>query len=197
MRFIRIAAIGLLLGAPTYLSAQDAPPDEDIREAKPMIVIPEPEKPPIALWLGIGGGLLALAGAWLLWKRRNRNIRLQSPPEVALASLRDLEATRDELAAEAFANRAAQTLRQYIAGRFGIVAPRRTTEEFLRDLARTDINALANESDHLRTFLKSCDLAKFAGTHLDPGQRSDLIQAARDFVTSTTAENRNSNPATP
>ena len=48
---------------------------------------------------------------------------------------RNLKQSREAITAEAFANRAAQTVRQYIADRFGFAAPRRTTEEFLRDLA--------------------------------------------------------------
>ena len=105
-----------------------------------------------------------------------------SPPEVALASLAELEQTREIISAEAFANRAAQTVRQYIADRFGLAAPRRTTEEFLRDVEKS---TLIGESDHLRAFLKSCDLAKFAGSNLDSAQRGELLQTARGFVNAT------------
>ena len=147
--------------------------------------IPVPEKPPIVLWSSIGGGVLLLALAAYLWKKRVRNQRLKTPPEVALASLAELEATREAIAAEAFANRAAQTVRQYIAERFGLAAPRRTTEEFFHDLAKQESSLLIGESDHLRIFLKSCDLAKFAGSNLDSIQRGELLDAARDFIRST------------
>ena len=108
-----------------------------------------------------------------------------SPPEIALASLEALEKSQGQLAAEAFANQAAGTVREYIAGRFGIAAPRRTTEEFFRELAKGDMEETLAGGDHLKAFLKSCDLAKFAGTDLSAGQRSDLLQAARGFVTAT------------
>jgi hypothetical protein len=176
----------LLIAALTCsLSAQAPDAAEDIRGPKALVEIPVPSKPPIVLWASIGGGVLLLGLAALLWKKRARSQRMKSPPEIALASLTELETNREALAAEAFANRAAQTVRQYIAARFGLAAPRRTTEEFLRDLAKEGSESLVGESDHLRTFLKSCDLAKFAGSHLDSTQRSELINAARGFVNST------------
>ena len=147
--------------------------------------IPVPKEPPYALWVGIGGGVLLLAVAAILWKTHASKQRRKSPPEIALASLADLETSRETLAAEAFANRAAQTVRQYIAERFGIAAPRRTSEEFLRDLADDKNSLIGGESDHLRAFLKSCDLAKFAGSNLDSNQRGELITAARGFVRAT------------
>ncbi len=182
------AAILLLiaiLGLAGQLSAQ--PPDggEDIRGPKALVEIPVPPEPPYVLWAGIGGGVLVLAVAAILWRKHARKQRLKSPPEVALASLAELEASREAMAAEAFANRAAQTVRQYIAERFGLAAPRRTTEEFLRDLAKEESSAIIGESDHLRAFLKSCDLAKFAGSNLNSDQRIALIDTARGFIRST------------
>ena len=182
----RLVFRGLLIAALTCnLSAQAPDAAEDIRGPKPLVEIPVPEKPPVVLWSSIGGGVLLLALAAYLWKKRVRNQRLKTPPEVALASLAELEATREAIAAEAFANRAAQTVRQYIADRFGLAAPRRTTEEFLHDLAKQESSSLIGESDHLRIFLKSCDLAKFAGSNLDSTQRGELLDAARNFIRST------------
>jgi len=174
-----------LLAMCGHLTAQPSPADEDIRGPKSLVEIPVPRKPPVALYAGIGGGvLLVILAAWL-WRRHARKQRRKTPPEIALASLAELEATRESLAAEGFANSAAQTVREYIAGRFGLAAPRRTTEEFLRDLAKSEGSLLTAESDHLRVFLKSCDLAKFAGSNLSPHQRSELIEAARGFIHST------------
>ena len=143
-------------------------------------------------WLGIGGGLLLLVIAWFIWRSYRGKQKLKSPPEVALAALAELESNRESLEAEAFANRAAQTVRQYIADRFGLAAPRRTTEEFLRDIAGNEHSSLIGESEHLRLFLRSCDLAKFAGSSLDSNQRGDLVQTARSFVNATVAPLSNS-----
>lgn len=186
------AFLGLLIAALTCdLSAQTPAAAEDIRGPKSLVEIPVPEKPPVLLWSCVGGGVLLLALAAYFWKRRARKQRLKSPREIALASLAGLERSREAVAAEAFANRAAQTVRQYISERFGLAAPRRTTEEFLRELAKQESSPLIGESDPLRAFLKSCDLAKFAGSHLDSARRDELLEAARDFIHST------SKPAAP
>ncbi|MEI8038975.1 MAG: DUF4381 family protein [Verrucomicrobiota bacterium] len=147
--------------------------------------IPQPAKPPVALWLGLGGGaaVLALATLWW-WRRRNRH-QPQAPQEIALASLVELATGSEALTAEAFANRAANIVRHYIAGRFGLAAPRRTTEEFLRDLGQDAFQNLTGENDSLRAFLKSCDLAKFAGAQLDSAQREELVRSARAFIAAT------------
>lgn len=167
------------------LSAQVTDANEDIRGPKPLVEIPVPQQSDLVFWSYIIGGLLLLALAIYLWEKYSRKEALKNPSEVAFAALADLEKTGDSIAAEAFANRAAQTIRQYIAERFGLAAPRRTTEEFLRDLTEDKASALACESDSLRIFLKACDLAKFAESNLTATQRSELIQAARGFVRST------------
>lgn len=167
------------------------PAEEDIRGPKDLVEIPVPEPSPILFWACVAGGLVVIVIAVVLWKTRVRKQALKSPSQVALADLLELERTPNPLAAEAFANRAAQTVRQYIAARFGLAAPRRTTEEFLRDLALAKDSPMVAESDHLKGFLKSCDLAKFAGSHLNSNQRDELIEAARRFIDAT------SKPLTP
>ncbi len=196
-RGILTAVLALMLATPAYLSAQaadPADPGEDIRGPKPLVEIPQPPKPNTTLWLGLGGATILLGAGTLVWLWHRRRKHRKSPPEIALAALAQLEASREVMVAEAFANRAAQTIRQYIADRFGLAAPRRTTEEFLRDLASATASPLSGESDHLRTFLKACDLAKFAALNLDASQRAELLQAARGFVTVTAAPVPNSKP---
>ena len=175
----------LILALSSDLSAQAPAAEEDIRGPKAVVEIPVPEKPPVALWSCVAGAAALLVLATYFWKKRLRRMQLKSPLETALASLVTLETSREALAAEAFANRAAQTVRQYLAERFGLAAPRRTTEEFFRDLACLEGSPLAGQGDHLQLFLKSCDLAKFAGSTLDPVQRGELIDAARRFMRST------------
>lgn len=171
--------LAVFLAACGSLSAQDA---EDIRPPKAFVRIPEPEKTPVAWYAGIAGGIVLAIIAWWLWRRFLRKRAGKAPHEVALAALTAIETERGESSAEAFANRAAQTVREYIAARFGLAAPKRTTEEFLRDLEKSP---LVGEGDHLKAFLKSCDLAKFAGASLDAEKRGELIQAARSFVRAT------------
>ena len=162
---------------------------EDIRGPKPLVEIPQPEVFPVMLWAGLGGVILLVLLALIVWGQLARRKQSISPLAIAFASLTELEKSRNQLAAEAFANRAAGTVRQYIADRFGIAAPRRTTEEFFRELASHGLEPVIAESEQLKSFLKSCDLAKFAGTNLDASQRDELIQAARGFITVTSAPN--------
>lgn len=183
-------SLAFMLGS-LSLFAQAQEPAEDIRGPKPLIEIPVPAKPPYLLWSAIGGGLLLLAAGWFIWRTYRRKQHRKSPPEIALAALAELDSNRDSLVAEVFANHATHTIRQYIADRFGLAAPRRTTEEFLRDLLTDDQPSLFSEGDQLRIFLKSCDLAKFAGSNLDSNQRAELVDAARRFIHST------STPVTP
>jgi hypothetical protein len=180
-RFTKALGIPLavLLAACGNLSAQEA---EDIRPPKAFVRIPEPEKTPVAWYAGIVSAIVLGIIVWWLWRRFLRKRAGKTPHEIALAALTAIESQRDDCTAEAFANRAAQTVREYIAARFGLAAPKRTTEEFLRDLEKSP---LVGEGDHLKTFLKSCDLAKFAGARLDEEKRGELIQAARSFVRAT------------
>lgn len=164
------------------LSAQISASAEDIRGPKALVEILHPQQSPAMLWLGITGVLVLLAVAVLWWKKFTCRQRLKAPSEIALGTLVELEASGEAITAEIFANRAAQAVRQYIAGRFDLAAPQRTTEEFFADLAQQEAASLIAESDHLRVFLKACDLAKFAGSSLDSGQRGELIQAARSFI---------------
>lgn len=179
-RFVFAATCLFLTG---YVSAQE----EDIRGPRGPVAIPLPGKTSDALWWGLAAGILTVAVLLLIWKKRKRREFRKSPLALALGSLTELAATRESLPAEAFANRAAQTVRQYIAAQFGLAAPRRTTEEFLNDLARDHSSPLLSESDHLRVFLKSCDLAKFAGSNLNAKQRDELLDAARGFIETTSA----------
>jgi hypothetical protein len=189
--------ITLFLGLAGYLSAQAPDGGDDIRGPKPMVEIAVPEKPPITLWLGLSGCVMLLLVAWFIWMSYKGKRKPKSPPEVALAVLNELEAKSESLGAEAFAYHAAKAVRQYIAVQFGFDAPRRTTEEFLRELARDEKRLLVSEGDHLRTFLKTCDLAKFAGSDLDSNQRGELVQAARTFVSATAVPNSRPTAATP
>ena len=180
----------IALGGVSLASAQGQTTEDDIRGPKPLVEIPEPEKFPVAIWASIAGVVVLLAIAVFLWRRHTCKQRLQSPREIALTSLAELETGREAMSAEAFANRAAQTVRQYISDRFGLAAPRRTTEEFLHDLTADPASPLTDNSDHLRGFLKSCDLAKFAGREIDLTQRGELVQAARGFIEATGAPSK-------
>ncbi|MEI6606751.1 MAG: DUF4381 family protein [Verrucomicrobiota bacterium] len=197
VRAFLTAVPAFMLGVAAHLSAQSAvpgDPDEDIRGPKSLVDIALPPKPNTALWLDLGWAAVVVVVFVLLWFLYIRRKRIKSPPQIALAAIAQLEASREVLVAEVFANRAAQTIRQYIAERFGLAAPRRSTEEFLRELAGATDTPLIGESEHLRTFLKACDLAKFAALDLDATQRGELLKAARGFITATAKPPSNTKP---
>lgn len=185
-----ILLLSVTFGGVSFANAQGQAAEDDIRGPKPMIDIPEPETLPVALWVSMAGAVLLLAIAAFLWRRHVRKQRLRSPREIALASLAELETAQETMSAESFANQAAQAVRQYISDRFGLAAPRRTTEEFLCNLTADPASPLTDKTDHLREFLKSCDLAKFAGRDIDLSSRIELVQAARGFIEATTATSK-------
>ena len=182
---------GLLLWAIATISfggslqAQSTAVEEDIRGAKPLVEIPEPKKSPVILWITIGTCAVLLGVAVVLWKKQTSKQNTKSAREIAMSSLSTLEANREGITPEAFANRVAQTVRLYISDCFGIAATRRTTEEFFADLTQHKNSLFLRDDHHLRNFLVSCDLAKFAGSDLDLNQRDILLQAARGVITSS------------
>lgn len=158
---------------------------EDIRGPKPLVEIPVEKEFPLTLVLSVAGGMLLLVLIILGCIALARKRRPLAADLAALSALKQLEASQNDLVAGAFANYAAGTVRQYIAARFGIAAPKKTTEEFFRHIAKDDASGLLAHGEHLRAFLKACDLAKFAGAGLDAGGRAELLETAREFIRST------------
>lgn len=193
-RSARIAAASLWVLGSGFLSAQTPGAGEDIRGPKALVEIARPPSPPpVAFWLGIAAGVLLLVAAALWWWHRRRR-RVPSPEQIARAALAGLAAQCDAMTSEAFANRTAQIVRQYLEDRFGLAAPRRTTEEFLRDLSHDEGSPVCGQRDPLRVFLLACDLAKFAALSLDSGARAGLVGAAAGFITATAAPVANKTP---
>ena len=159
--------------------------NEDIRGPKPLIDIPKVAQPDHTLWFILAGLLFVAILGWFLWRRFAGKHKPQTSSEIALTSLSELGSGGEDLPAAEFAERAALSVRRYIAGAFGIAAPNRTTEEFFRELPASSVK---DEEGHLHAFLKSCDLAKFAAADLDAGRRAKLIESAKGFVISTSAE---------
>lgn len=156
--------------------------EEDIRPARPKVEIPVKEEfDPVPLIAG-AITLAAIAAVWWWLRRRPAARRRSAPVERALESLSRIDRERNTLESGALADASAGAVRQFIAERFGIAAPRRTTEEFLRDLKSVPLPALAAHREKLVSFLSSCDLAKFAGADFNGAERLKLLEAAIDFV---------------
>jgi len=164
--------------------------DMKLNDIKPPVPYPTDYRK----WLLIGGGLLLFAAAgvmaWIYLKRRRKMVDAQAvmlpAHEIAYREL-------DELAAEnliergqikLYYQRLSGILRRYIENRFGLRAPEQTTEEFLAGL---DMDKGFPDSYRplLRTFLRHCDLVKFA--EFRPGLDESLraFESCRDFIRGT------------
>ena len=168
---------------------------EDIRGAKPLIEIPVVEE--AVSWLvyaGVGVAVLLLVGGLIWWLGRKRAVAVSSEQK-AIRELGELEKRGVDLAAGDFALAASGIVRVFIERRFGLAAPKRTTEEFLSELSRGKDTSLRSHAEPLRNFLKSCDMAKFAGKNLGASERGDLVSKARAFVESPVREEFNEKEA--
>ncbi|GAA5481078.1 DUF4381 family protein [Haloferula sargassicola] len=168
----------LLVVASGALLAQET---EDIRGPKPLIEIPEP--PQATPWMTYGLiALLAVAViVVLVWLLRRKSVEVLTPEQRARKELDVLRNDGRGMAAGDFAEAASGVLRRFIEQRFGVAAPKRTTEEFLHEVTRGS-HGLEDRIDSLRGFLRSCDMAKFAAEELDELQRDDLLVKARGFI---------------
>ena len=146
---------------------------------------------PIWAWIAIAAVLVLAVVAFLLWRRaRLRRLRRDDPSEpahlLALAALDRLQS--DDLIAlqrvEEFYVRVSGILRYYIEWRFGLRAPEQTTEEFL-DAMLVAGGPIAAYRDLLSSFLKHCDLVKFARHQPATEDMHNALQRARDFVEQT------------
>lgn len=156
-----------------------------------------PFPPPSRLpwWIaGIAGFALLLALGFVALRRHRRSLPLRPPvllpPHVkaqrAFARLRTAGRTTPAQV-EAFYVEVSAVLRSYLEERFGLRAPERTTQEFLRDLEGGDQLAREHRAE-LERFLLQCDLVKFAAAA--PGEPEHLatFALAEAFVERTASD---------
>ena len=147
---------------------------------------------PRGLWVFPLVALLALAAA-LLAVRLLRRVRAPAPPpplppahDVALADLQALLSRGwiEAGEAEPFYVELSRIVRAYIERRFGLQAPERTTEEFIREAAES--NALAPVHQRVtRDFLVHSDLVKFARARPGAEEMQAAAKAAERLVRET------------
>lgn len=137
-----------------------------------------------------GPVVLALAGlVWLLLRHKAARAVAAPPPPPHVWALRQLDALVGERLVQRglvheFYYRLSGIVRTYIELRFGLMAPERTTEEFLVEVRRGDALRFGHQ-ELLGEFLTACDLVKYA-RHEPPGAEIDAsVEAARRFVRET------------
>lgn len=174
---------GLLLGIRSALDPDAPGPVE----------LPGEPIPPPGPWLErtllAAVALAALIVAWRLWRARVRRAYEVPPHELALERLQRLRERvprgREELRSDSV--EASSALRDYLAGRFEVRAPERTTEEVLED-PRTGSALAAEQRDALGEFLEHCDRVKFALHEPVAEERERQLDSAEGLVRKTSAE---------
>ena len=174
---IALVAVGLFTtnasAAPVAPTA--SPAAEDIIDIRPPIHIAA-QFP----WLAVSAAAISLVGigavAWKLLRRK----RCKLAYEIALERLENTRPLMREFHAEPFCLAVSDIVREFIEEVLPVRAMRRTTNEFLRDLAK--LPYLDPHRDTLANFLQHCDLAKFARWSLSVPQMEEMLSSAKDFV---------------
>lgn len=164
---------------------------EDIRE------IMEPIEVPLnyTLIYIIAGGVLGiicitLGTIFYIRKKRSNKVDPGPPPlpahEIAYRELNSLTAL--DLVSQGkikeYYYRLSNIVRYYIERRFTIMAPERTTEEFLHEMATN--GSFANEHKVLiKNFMEQCDLVKYAKYGPNKDEISSAFFAAKKLVDET------------
>ena len=170
-----------LTPATPVASPAPAVAEEDIRDIRQPRHLPTPP-----LWAAVVAGVVALVGAFAVWKwlRRGR-FRKLLPHELALQYFEEARRLMDPDHAREYCFAASNIIRQYIEKRFRLHAPRLTTEEFLRELVEVRETMLASQRALLGNFLEHCDLPKFAGWRYSQPDLEAMHASAKAFVQQT------------
>jgi hypothetical protein len=146
------------------------------------------------VWILSAVAVAATVGLWLYLRRKRVKelVRIFKPAhELAYERLRAL--VKEDLVGAAkikeFYERISDILRHYIEHRFSLRAPERTTEEFLAELANTEVLP-ATEKQRLGEFLKHCDLVKFAKHNPTTKQIQETFDLVKDFIEKTKSDER-------
>jgi len=139
-------------------------------------------------WACLVAWMIFFAGLGWYWHRRRKLglpfFAVTPPHELALRALKESRQKLSEETQREFVISVSQVVRDYIQGRFGLRAPHRSTEEFLREVHEGDRLLLAHQ-ELLGGFLGDCDLVKFAQQRVRLAQMSQMLESAERFVEAT------------
>ncbi len=161
-------------------------PGGDIRDIRGPIHIPDPRS-----WLlyALGSVLLLFLGwAAVKWFSKRQASRLKSAVEIAFLELEKAKALMVPEKAERFSVMVSGTIRTYIEKRFNMRATRKTTREFIKEVAAEPTSALNPHGPLLKEFLFHCDLAKFARHRFSVSEMERMHESAWRFVNETKPE---------
>jgi hypothetical protein len=159
------------------------PDAKGLRDLAPLASFPQPLWPWLVL---LGVGILALAAAGYAWRRWRHGTPVEARPdaddstpyEMATARLQRLSAydlDAPEACRPYYINLAA-LVREYLAARLDVKAPKRTTREAIAHLRRRS-DVPGDAVAHIQTVLEHADLVKFADNRPSP---ATMLQDRRD-----------------
>lgn len=171
--------------------------ETDFRDIRGTVNVPVPrefDRRPIVMALVLA--LLVLVGtaaALVLWRLlRPKGGNREKLIPIVPAHVRALQAL-DELAAKKLIEEQrfhdyyyalGNIVRLYVEDRFALMAPERTTDEFLRE-AQRDRRLTEAHRELLKQFLRTADMVKFALFTPAAGDAISALDAAREFVLET------------
>ncbi|MCK4936714.1 MAG: hypothetical protein KAR84_07655, partial [Elusimicrobiales bacterium] len=138
--------------------------------------------------------IIAAISSWVYSRRKRvaELVRIFKPAhEIAYDRLRAL--VKDDLVKKGrikeFYEQISNILRHYIEHRFNLKAPERTTEEFLIELATTEVLG-ADDKAGLGEFLKFSDLVKFAKHNPTIEQIQKTFDLVKNFIEKTKSDEK-------
>lgn len=163
----------------------------DVRDIKPPVAI---NKSYFRLYIiiAIAFGILAITGAIILflYRRKHREVEFIPEPlsahQIAYNELENLKASDliSKGRVKEYYYRLSNIVRHYIESRFKLMAPERTTEEFLAEMTVTDRLAEVHK-ELISNFLEHCDMVKFAAYGPDSREIENAFNSAIKLVDET------------
>lgn len=163
--------------------------ENDIRDIASPLVIPVHVR--LRPWF-IGAGAVLLLGLLILgilkWVKRPRQekVVVLPPWEEALTELQELASLGllEKNQVKEYYIRLSDIFRHYLENQFHLMAPERTTEEFIKLMQQSTIFTEMHRT-LIRNFLAECDLVKFAKSEPDPTQTDQGTQMVKSFIEET------------
>lgn len=165
-------------------TATSPPPLPDIKDiADPDSLLSAGELLALAGFLLAVLGLLG-AGGYVFYRYLSKTRTVaRSPQQVARRRLEDLEDEADALSANQFSLAVSETLKDYLAARFGDPVRYETSEEFLWRLSEARVDSLPpNLRDEVAGFLSLSDEIKYGRPPDAEARKIPLLEKARVVV---------------
>lgn len=163
----------------------------DVKDIKPPVSL---DKSYFRLYIiiAIVFGVLALAAIVLHYIYHRKHREIESIPEPLPShqiAYNDLESLRamdliSKGQIKEYYYRLSNIVRHYIENRFKLMAPERTTEEFLAEMTVTDMLSGAHK-ELVGNFLEHCDMVKFAEYGPDSREIENSFSSAKKLVDET------------